>query len=260
VLPPAARTASGRRLYDAARVARLELVATLRELGLGLADVRRVLAGQASIAEVAAVHLDALDAQIRALRLHRAVLAVVVKRAAGNEEMTLMNKLARMSVAERRQMIEDFLAEVFQGLEPDPAGAPRWAPAPNLPDGPSPEQADDGLLDWGAGRRRTPRRQCCGGARVPAGFRRGRPGSEPDPGARRGEPAPRRAARRAGGVHRSADRAVLAAHGHHQRMAAVPVPHAGLDTLAADPAQFRPRPELSIAAYRAWPGKAPTRK
>ena len=37
-----------------------------------------MLDGQASIAEVAAVHLDALDAQIRALRLHRAVLAVVV--------------------------------------------------------------------------------------------------------------------------------------------------------------------------------------
>jgi DNA-binding transcriptional MerR regulator len=34
VLPPAARTGSGRRLYDAACVARLELVATLRELGL----------------------------------------------------------------------------------------------------------------------------------------------------------------------------------------------------------------------------------
>ncbi len=62
-------------------------------------------AGQASIAEVAAVHLDALDTQIRALRLHRAVLAVVVKRAAGSEEMAMMNKLAQMSVAERRQMI-----------------------------------------------------------------------------------------------------------------------------------------------------------
>jgi DNA-binding transcriptional MerR regulator len=34
VLPPAAQTASGRLLYDAACVARLELVATLRELGL----------------------------------------------------------------------------------------------------------------------------------------------------------------------------------------------------------------------------------
>jgi DNA-binding transcriptional MerR regulator len=54
VLPPAARAEGGRRLYDAACADQAELVATLRELGLGLADVRRVLAGQASIAEVAA--------------------------------------------------------------------------------------------------------------------------------------------------------------------------------------------------------------
>ncbi len=141
VLPPADRTESGRRLYDTACVARLELVVTLRELGLGLPDVRRVLDGQASIAEVAAVHLDALDAQIRALRLHRAVLAVVVKRAAGNEEMTLMNKLARMSVAERRQLIDDFLAEVFGGINGAPQAA-RWGAAWNLPDDPSPEQVD----------------------------------------------------------------------------------------------------------------------
>jgi DNA-binding transcriptional MerR regulator len=142
VLPPAARTASGRRLYDAGCAARLELVITLRELGLGLDDVRRVLDGRVGIAEVAAVHLDALDAQIRALRLHRAVLTVVVKRAAGNEEMTMMNKLARMSAAERRQMIDDFLAEVFEGLKPSPAGWPTWAAAPNLPDDPSPGQVD----------------------------------------------------------------------------------------------------------------------
>ena len=124
VLPPAARTGGGRRLYDAACVARLELVVTLRELGLGLPDVRRVLDGQVSIAEVAAVHLEALDAQVRALRLHRAVLAVVVKRAADKEEMTLMNKLARMSVAERRQVIDDFLADVFGGLDPEPGVGP----------------------------------------------------------------------------------------------------------------------------------------
>jgi DNA-binding transcriptional MerR regulator len=142
VLPPAAWTGGGRRLYDAACVARLELVVTLRELGLGLADVRRVLDGQASIAEIAAVHLEALDAQIRALRLHRAVLTAVVTRAAGKEEMTLMNKFARMSVAERRLMIDEFLDDVFGGLRPSPARAPRWNAAPNLPDDPSPEQVD----------------------------------------------------------------------------------------------------------------------
>ena len=89
-----------------------------------------------------AVHLQALDAQIRALRLHRAVLSAVVKRAAGKEEMTLVNKLDRMSAAERRQMIDDFLADVFGGLHPGPARARRWNAAPNLPDDPSPEQVD----------------------------------------------------------------------------------------------------------------------
>jgi DNA-binding transcriptional MerR regulator len=142
VLPPAARAGGGRRLYDAACVARLELVVTLRELGLGLADVRRVLDGQVSVAEVAAVHLEASDTQIRALRLHRAVLTAVVRRAADKEEMTLVSKLARMSAAERRQMIDDFLDDVFGGLHPSPARAPRWNAAPNLPDDPSPEQVD----------------------------------------------------------------------------------------------------------------------
>jgi DNA-binding transcriptional MerR regulator len=142
VLLPAARTGGGRRMYNAACVAQLELVATLRELGLGLADVRRVLGGQASIAEVAAVHRDVLDAQIRLLQLRRAALAILVKRAAGDEERTMMNKLAQMPAAERRLVIDDFLAEVFGGLEPSPAGAQRWAAAPNLPDDPSPEQVD----------------------------------------------------------------------------------------------------------------------
>lgn len=43
-LPPVARSAGGYRLYDAASVARLELIRTLRELGLGLDAVHKVLA------------------------------------------------------------------------------------------------------------------------------------------------------------------------------------------------------------------------
>ena len=46
----------------------------------GLADVRRVLAGNVTVAEVAATHVAALDTQIRTLRLHRAVLASVARR------------------------------------------------------------------------------------------------------------------------------------------------------------------------------------
>jgi DNA-binding transcriptional MerR regulator len=142
VLPPAERTEGGRRLYDAACVARLELIVTLRELGLGLPEVRRVLAGQATVAEVAAVHLEALDAQIRTLRLHRGVLAAVVKRAADGKEIAMINTLARLSVAERRQIIDDFTAEVFAGLDPSPARFARWSGGPDLPGDPSPEQVE----------------------------------------------------------------------------------------------------------------------
>ena len=142
VLPPAERTEGGRRLYDAACVARLELIVTLRELGLGLPEVRRALAGQAAVAEVAAVHLEALDAQIRTLRLRRGVLAAVIKRAADGKEMAMMNSLARLSAAERRQIIDDFTDEVFAGLDPSPARFARWAAGPDLPDDPSPEQVE----------------------------------------------------------------------------------------------------------------------
>jgi DNA-binding transcriptional MerR regulator len=142
VLPPAERTDGGRRLYDAACLARLELIITLRELGLGLPEVRRVLAGQATVPEVAAVHLEALDAQVRTLRLRRGVLAAVVKRAADGKEMAMMNALARLSAAERRQVIDDFTAEVFAGLDPGPARSARWAAGPDLPEDPSPEQVE----------------------------------------------------------------------------------------------------------------------
>lgn len=149
VVPPAGRTESGRRLYDAACLARLELAATLRDLGLGLPDVLRVLDGKTTVAEVAATHLEALDAQARVLRVRRAVLSAVVKRAAGSQQAAMMNKLVRLSAAERKQIIDDFTAEVFDGLEPNPRNSPRWSAGHHLPDDPSPEQIDAwlGLAD-----------------------------------------------------------------------------------------------------------------
>ena len=86
VLPPAGRSAGGYRRYDAAAIARLDLVRTLRDLGLGLDDIRAVLGGGKSVAELASVHASALDAQIRVLRVRRAVLRVLaapMKRSSG---------------------------------------------------------------------------------------------------------------------------------------------------------------------------------
>ncbi|MFF4255926.1 MerR family transcriptional regulator [Streptomyces sp. NPDC001663] len=144
VLTPVSRSAGGYRLYDAESAARLELIRTLRELGLGLVDVRKVLDGERTVAEVAAAHVVALDAQIRSLRTIRAVLSTVARRGSTAEEMTLMNKLARLSAAERRRIMEEFVEEMFHGLDHvDPDIRERMRnTAVNLPDDPTPEQVD----------------------------------------------------------------------------------------------------------------------
>ena len=144
VLTPVTRSTGGYRLYDAESAARLELIRTLRELGLGLADVRKVLDGERTVAEVAAAHVVALDAQIRSLKVTRAVLSTVARRGSTAEEMTLMNRLARLSAAERARIVEDFTTEIFDGLDtadPDIRKRLRFAPA-DLPDEPTPEQVD----------------------------------------------------------------------------------------------------------------------
>src|SRR4051812_1470245 len=61
LVPPAGRTSGNYRLYDAEAAARLDLVRTLRELGVDLDTVERVLRGQVTVADVAAAHVRALD-------------------------------------------------------------------------------------------------------------------------------------------------------------------------------------------------------
>jgi DNA-binding transcriptional MerR regulator len=146
LVPPAGRSGSGYRLYDAEAAARLDLVRTLRELGFGLDVVRAVLSRTRTVAEVAAAHVAVLDTQIRALRLRRAVLSTVARHGHTIEETLIMHKLAQLSARERRQLIDDFVDGVFAGTDPGAPGAGiasgmRQLPA-DLPDDPAPEQVN----------------------------------------------------------------------------------------------------------------------
>jgi DNA-binding transcriptional MerR regulator len=142
LVTPAGRSAGGYRLYDAEAVARLDLVRTLRELGLGLEIVQAVLGRRRTLTEVADVHVRALDAEIRTLRLRRAVLRAVARRGSTTEETTLMHKLARLSARERQQIIDDFVDRTFTGVDGGGiAQAMRQLPA-ELPDDPTAEQVD----------------------------------------------------------------------------------------------------------------------
>lgn len=141
LMPPADRSPAGYRLYDNDAVARLDLVRTLRDLGLDLAAIRKVMDRELALSQVAAAHAEALDVQIRILRLRRAVLAAVAKRGATPEETNLMHKLAKLSEAERRRLVGDFLDAAFGGVGTDStfAGIMR-SMTPELPDDPDAEQ------------------------------------------------------------------------------------------------------------------------
>ncbi|MEV4940174.1 MerR family transcriptional regulator [Streptomyces zaomyceticus] len=141
IVAPTDRSPAGYRLYDIDAVARLDFVRTLRELGLDLPTIRKVVDRELSLPEVAAAHAEALAVQIRVLGLRRAVLTAVAERGSTPEETELMHRLAQLSEDERRRLIGDFLDAVFGGLDAAPAfaGVMR-SMTPELPDDPEAEQ------------------------------------------------------------------------------------------------------------------------
>lgn len=86
VVPETGRSPAGQRIYDDRALARLELVA-----------------------EVAELHARALDAEIQALKLRRAVLLAVVRQGLDMEGMRMVSDLASLSAAERKRLVDDFI-------------------------------------------------------------------------------------------------------------------------------------------------------
>ncbi|MFJ5778993.1 MerR family transcriptional regulator [Streptomyces sp. NPDC093094] len=143
IVPPTVRSPAGHRLYGIGALARLDLVRTLRDLGIDLTVVRQVLDREISVPEVAAAHADALETQIRTLRLRRAVLRAVAERGSSPEEMDLMHKLARLSDEERRRLVTDFVDDTFGDLDANADFVDMLRSAlPELPDDPGPGQVE----------------------------------------------------------------------------------------------------------------------
>ncbi|GAA3741028.1 MerR family transcriptional regulator [Salinactinospora qingdaonensis] len=143
VVPPTTRSPNGYRLYDADAAARLDLVRTLRELGIDLSTIRRILNRDADLGHVAAAHAEALGAQIRMLRLRRAVLQTLAHRNPTPRDVTLMNKLANLSAEERQRILDDYHDAIFDGLDLDPTFVTKMRSIRvDLPDNPTPDQVD----------------------------------------------------------------------------------------------------------------------
>ncbi|MEV6427808.1 MerR family transcriptional regulator [Nocardia sp. NPDC051463] len=143
VVPPTTHSPAGYRLYDTAALARLQLVRTLRDLGVDLVAVRQVLDRTRSLPEVAASHAEAIELHIRTLRLRHTVLQAIAARGSTPEEMELMHKLVKLSDAERRRLISDFVEDTFGSVDANPAFVDMIRAAmPELPDDPEPAQIE----------------------------------------------------------------------------------------------------------------------
>src|SRR5690606_26079513 len=74
LLPPAARTESGYRVYTDGDLVRLDLIRALREAGLGLDAIRQVIARRLTLGDALRLRLAALESEIAAKRRIAATL------------------------------------------------------------------------------------------------------------------------------------------------------------------------------------------
>ncbi|MFJ9566794.1 MerR family transcriptional regulator [Streptomyces fuscichromogenes] len=143
VVTPTRLTEGGFRQYDVHAVARLEIVRTLRDLGAGLDDIRRVLAAEMPLHDLAVTHLRLVEDQLRRFRARRAVLRTMVRQHTTTEQVSLMHKLVSMSDDDRDRLIDQFWNFVTDGLDVHPGYvAGLQSQRPHLPEEPSTEQLE----------------------------------------------------------------------------------------------------------------------
>ncbi|MFD2356108.1 MerR family transcriptional regulator [Nonomuraea ferruginea] len=111
VLPAPGRTPSGYRRYTDEHRVHLELVRTLREIGVDLATIRSL--GRRGLKDVLALHLRAVETQLTALQRTRAVLrATLAKDDPADEDLRRLHTLGRLGAAEMETLLDTFIGDV----------------------------------------------------------------------------------------------------------------------------------------------------
>ncbi len=138
VLTEDGRSAAGYRLFGPDAVARGRLIRTLRELGVGLDDIRggRAAAGGGAPGAASQPRPPAPHTPVR--RVPRGVLRAFA-RSADTEELQLMTDLTVLTAEERRRIVDEYLDAVFGDAAGAVADKHRMG-IPELPEDPAPEQ------------------------------------------------------------------------------------------------------------------------
>jgi DNA-binding transcriptional MerR regulator len=141
LLPPSGRTPAGHRRFDETDLARLQLIRSLRELGVDLPTIKAALAGHAQLGELLGAHIRTVETRIRGLQRQLAVL-----RAAGDSPspatVRRVQALARLDADERRALFDRFWDRVSGDSPSEGAARLRRLGTVDLPDDATPEQLD----------------------------------------------------------------------------------------------------------------------
>jgi DNA-binding transcriptional MerR regulator len=145
LLPPATRSRSGYRLYAEDATIRLDLVRALRDAGLGLEAIKKVLRNDLSLADALRLQLAAVEAHASSLQRVAAALRAALRAGEPNEsDLRRLCAVTQLTNEERKNVIERFYQRITDGIPPDSPWRKRLADAskPQLPDNPTPEQLD----------------------------------------------------------------------------------------------------------------------
>jgi len=123
VIPLPSRTACGHRLYGSDAVSTLRLVRALRDLGFDLKCVQQVVRGQTGIDTVAGEQIANIESEIRSLRLRASILRWMTGHERPAGDLPAVCRRAQLSPAERQELIDDFVDEVFADIEVNGRGA-----------------------------------------------------------------------------------------------------------------------------------------
>ncbi|MDC3955294.1 helix-turn-helix domain-containing protein [Polyangium jinanense] len=144
LLPPAGRSRANYRLYDEEQVVRVELVRTLREAGVDLATIRKVLARNLSLEDALRLRLAAVEAHVASLSRIAAALRAALRTEPTEKDLRRLWTVTRLSNEERKAVITRFYDQVADGVPVDG----EWmrgmieASSPKLPDDATPAQLE----------------------------------------------------------------------------------------------------------------------
>ena len=147
LLPPSGRSVSNYRIYSDIDLARLDLIQSLRQTGVELDAIKRVIAQDLSLSEVLTVRLNILERELDAKRrIASAIRTILTATHATDADLRKILAMANITNAEMKEKVHRFVDNICKNTCVDLNNRQKissWL-ACEIPNNPNSDQ----LQDW----------------------------------------------------------------------------------------------------------------